>query len=182
MYLLLPIMLHSLLPKMLHHSCHFCCTHNYQKLCILNYRLQQEVDQERLKEAIRIANLESFIEELPLKAKTKIGASGNELSGGQRQRILIARAVYKKPPYLFLDEATSALDANNEKIIHDNLNDFFKGRTVVVIAHRLSTVKRADQIVVLKDGGIVEKGPHNELVHKKAEYYSLIKNQLELGA
>ncbi|MGB3108923.1 MULTISPECIES: peptidase domain-containing ABC transporter [Sphingobacterium] len=143
---------------------------------------KQEVDQERLKEAIRIANLESFIEELPLKAKTKIGASGNELSGGQRQRILIARAVYKKPPYLFLDEATSALDANNEKIIHDNLNDFFKGRTVVVIAHRLSTVKRADQIVVLKDGGIVEKGPHNELVHKKAEYYSLIKNQLELGA
>lgn len=140
-----------------------------------------DIDRERLCEAIRIANLETFIEELPLRTKTKIGASGNDLSGGQKQRILIARAVYKNPPYLFLDEATSALDANNERTIHDNLNEFFRGRTVVIIAHRLSTVKRADQIVVLNEGNIVEYGAHLELVQKKAEYYNLIKNQLELG-
>lgn len=140
-----------------------------------------EIDCGRLHEAIRIANLESFIDQLPLRTKTKIGASGNDLSGGQRQRILIARAVYKNPPYLFLDEATSALDAKNERVIHENLNEFFKGRTVVVIAHRLSTVKRADQIVVLQGGEIVEHGPHKELVGRKADYYNLIKDQLELG-
>jgi ATP-binding cassette subfamily B protein len=112
---------------------------------------------------------------------TKIGNTGIELSGGQKQRILIARAVYKNPQYIFFDEATSALDAENEKMIHDNLQEFFKGKTVVIIAHRLSTVKNADTIIVLKDGKIVEQGNHPELVYNKASYYDLVKNQLELG-
>jgi ATP-binding cassette subfamily B protein len=103
------------------------------------------------------------------------------ISGGQKQRILIARAVYKNPEFLFFDEATSALDANNEAVIMRNLDDFFKGRTVVVVAHRLSTVKNADQIIVLNKGEIVESGTHIELVTKQGYYYSLVKNQLELG-
>lgn len=139
------------------------------------------IDYEQLRLSVRIANLESFIDDLPLGFKTKIGHSGNELSGGQKQRILIARAVYKNPQYLFLDEATSALDADNEKMIHDNLQDFFSGRTVVIIAHRLSTVKRADQIIVLEQGKIVEQGNHSDLVEQKNIYYHLVKNQLELG-
>ena len=142
----------------------------------------EEIDYHKLNKAIEIANIKSFIEEKPLGLKTKIGASGNGLSGGQKQRILIARAVYKNPHYIFFDEATSALDAENEKIIHDNLQSFFKGRTVIIVAHRLSTVKNADQIIVLKKGQIVEQGNHKELVSKKGEYYNLIKNQLELGA
>lgn len=141
----------------------------------------EEIDYHKLNKAIEIANIKSFIEEKPLGLKTKIGASGNGLSGGQKQRILIARAVYKNPHYIFFDEATSALDAENEKIIHDNLQSFFKGRTVIIVAHRLSTVKNADQIIVLKKGQIVEQGNHKELVSKKGEYYNLIKNQLELG-
>jgi ATP-binding cassette subfamily B protein len=112
---------------------------------------------------------------------TKIGASGNGISGGQKQRILIARAVYKNPHYIFFDEATSALDAENEKIIHDNLQQFFKGKTVLIIAHRLSTVKNADQIIVLKNGEIAEIGNHQQLVQNKADYFNLVKNQLELG-
>ncbi|MRM96226.1 peptidase domain-containing ABC transporter [Riemerella anatipestifer] len=139
------------------------------------------VDYDRLKKAIKIANIEDFIYSLPLGLKTKIGASGNGISGGQRQRILIARAVYKNPYYIFFDEATSALDADNEKIIHDNLQSFFKGKTVVVIAHRLSTVKNADQIIVLDKGKVIELGNHQELVAKKGNYYHLVKNQLELG-
>jgi len=139
------------------------------------------IDKEKLKKAIKIANIESFIENLPLGYNTKIGASGNGISGGQRQRILIARAVYKNPHYIFFDEATSALDADNEKIIHENLQDFFKGKTVVIVAHRLSTVKNADQIIVLKNGQITEKGNHFELVRNKADYFNLVKNQLELG-
>ncbi|WP_289058379.1 peptidase domain-containing ABC transporter [uncultured Flavobacterium sp.] len=141
----------------------------------------ENVDMEKLKKAVRIASIEDFIESLPLKYNTKIGASGNGISGGQKQRILIARAVYKNPHYIFFDEATSALDAENEKIIHDNLQEFFKDKTVVIIAHRLSTVKSADNIVVLKDGEIVEKGSHSELVYNKGGYFNLVKNQLELG-
>lgn len=141
----------------------------------------KEGEYNRLMQAARTANIDEFVESLPLKFNTKIGASGNGISGGQKQRILIARAVYKDPHYIFFDEATSALDAENEKIIHDNLQSFFKGKTVIIVAHRLSTVKNADQIIVLKNGEIVEQGNHNELVNKKADYFNLVKNQLELG-
>jgi len=139
------------------------------------------INREKLEKSVQIANLHDFISSLPLGYNTKIGTSGNGLSGGQKQRILIARAVYKNPHYIFFDEATSALDADNEKIIHDNLQGFFKRKTVLIIAHRLSTVKNADQIIVLKNGEIVEKGNHNELIKNKADYYNLVKNQLELG-
>ena len=139
------------------------------------------IDPERLQIAIETANLSDFINTLPLGLHTKIGATGNGISGGQKQRILIARAVYKNPQYIFFDEATSALDAENEHIIHDKLQIFFKEKTVMIIAHRLSTVKNADQIVVLKAGKIVEKGNHNTLVEAKGEYFNLVKNQLELG-
>lgn len=139
------------------------------------------IDFEKVMYAAKIAAIIDFIENLPMNYHTKIGSSGIELSGGQKQRILIARAVYKNPDYLFLDEATSALDAENEKIIHDNLQSFFKGKTVIIVAHRLSTVKNADQIIVLKNGEIVEQGNHQSLVNRKADYYNLVKNQLELG-
>ncbi len=139
------------------------------------------IDEERLKRAVSIANIEDFILSLPLGYKTKIGASGNDISGGQKQRILIARAVYKDPHYIFLDEATSALDSENEKIIHERLHEFFKGKTVLIIAHRLSTVKKADNIVVLKNGSIVEQGNHKELVDIRSNYFNLVRNQLELG-
>lgn len=135
----------------------------------------------KLKKALKIANIYEFVTSLPLKYGTKIGVSGSGISGGQKQRILIARAVYKDPHYIFFDEATSSLDAENEKIIHDNLQEFFKHKTVVIIAHRLSTVKNADQIIVLKKGEIVEKGNHKELVDNHSEYFNLVKNQLELG-
>jgi ATP-binding cassette subfamily B protein len=140
------------------------------------------INKEKLQNAIKIANIEEFIKNLPLGFNTKIGASGNGISGGQKQRLLIARAVYKNPHYLFFDEATSALDAENEKVIHDNLQQFFKGKTVLIIAHRLSTVKNADQIIVLKNGEIVEIGNHQQLVQNKSEYFNLVKNQLELGS
>lgn len=139
------------------------------------------IDRQRLEHSVKIANIKTFIDNLPLRFKTKIGASGSGISGGQKQRILIARAVYKNPNYIFFDEATSALDAENEMVIHNNLHEFFKGKTVVIIAHRLSTVKNADQIIVLKNGQILEEGSHIELVEKKNEYYNLVKNQLELG-
>ena len=142
---------------------------------------QNIIDQERLKHAIDIANINDYINGLPLGLNTKIGMEGTGLSTGQKQRLLIARAVYKDPKYLFFDEATSALDANNEKVIMENLNTFFKNRTAVVIAHRLSTVKNAYQIVVLDKGKIVEVGNHKELVALKGNYYNLVKNQLELG-
>jgi len=128
-----------------------------------------------------VACIQSFIESLPLAYNTKIGGSGIGLSMGQQQRILIARAVYKDPKYLFFDEATSALDAETERAITGNLQRFFEGRTVVVIAHRLSTVRQADQIVVLEHGRIVERGSHAELVALQSRYYHLVKNQLELG-
>jgi len=139
------------------------------------------IDKERLLKAVKIANIESFIEDLPSGYNTKIGSSGVNVSGGQKQRILIARAVYKNPEYIYFDEATSALDANNEKVIMENLQEFYKGRTVVVVAHRLSTVKNADQIIVLDRGTIIEKGTHEALTAKRGAYYTLVKNQLELG-
>ncbi|MFM8914272.1 MAG: ATP-binding cassette domain-containing protein, partial [Flammeovirgaceae bacterium] len=139
------------------------------------------VDKKKLREAVHIANIRNFIEELPMAYNTRIGASGMGISGGQKQRILIARAVYKNPEFLFFDEATSSLDANNEAVIMKNLEGFFENRTVVVVAHRLSTVKNADQIIVLDKGEIVETGTHNELTSKQGYYYTLIKNQLELG-
>lgn len=139
-------------------------------------------DVAKLKHAIQVANISDFIESLPLGLSTKIGSEGNGISQGQKQRILIARAVYKDPEYIFFDEATNALDANNEKVIMENLESFFKGRTVVVVAHRLSTVKNADNIVVLDKGIIIEQGTHAELTKSKGEYYQLVKNQLELGS
>ncbi|MNJ83701.1 Lactococcin-G-processing and transport ATP-binding protein LagD [compost metagenome] len=138
------------------------------------------VDRSKLKKAVEVANIKEFIEELPLSYNTKIGADGMGISGGQKQRLLIARAVYKNPDFLFFDEATSALDANNERIIMENLEVFFKGRTVVVIAHRLSTVKHADQIVVMDKGEVIEIGTHVDLLEQKGSYYNLVKNQLEL--
>ena len=118
---------------------------------------------------------------LPLKYNTQIGRDGVGLSQGQKQRILIARAVYKNPSFIFLDEATNALDAKNEKVIVENLNKFYKGRTVVVVAHRLSTVKNANQIVVLDNGKVVEIGNHVSLIKKQGVYYNLVRDQLELG-
>ncbi|TVR84986.1 MAG: peptidase domain-containing ABC transporter [Saprospirales bacterium] len=140
-----------------------------------------ETDYQKVLDSLKTANLLEFVESLPLSLNTKIGAKGNGVSQGQRQRLLIARAVYKNPEFLFFDEATNALDANNEKIIMENLNNFLKNRTAIVVAHRLSTVKNADQIIVLEEGEVVEKGTHQELVQLKGHYYTLVKNQLELG-
>jgi ATP-binding cassette subfamily B protein len=146
-----------------------------------NICVYEEPDPNRLRYASNIANIDTFITGLPMGYSTKIGNVGNGISAGQRQRILIARAVYKDPKMIFLDEATSTLDANNERQIIEKLEQFFTDRTVVVIAHRLSTVKNADQIVVLDEGKIAETGSHAELVRMKGKYYQLIKNQLELG-
>ena len=139
------------------------------------------IDKKKLAHAVNVANIKEFIESLPLSYNTKIGMEGVGLSTGQKQRLFIARAVYKNPNFLFFDEATSALDANNEKTIMENLNIFFENKTVVVIAHRLSTVKNAHQIVVLDKGKIVEVGNHKKLIEDKGNYYNLVKNQLELG-
>lgn len=139
------------------------------------------VDHERLLQSCRIANILSFIDTLPNGFNTKLGAEGVGVSQGQRQRLLIARAIYKDPEYLFFDEATNALDANNEKAIVENLHEFFKSRTVVIVAHRLSTVKDADNIIVLHNGKIVEQGSHSQLTSMRGRYYELVKNQLELG-
>jgi ATP-binding cassette, subfamily B, bacterial len=141
----------------------------------------ENIDAQKLQKSINVANIQAFIDGLPLGYHTKIGAEGMGISQGQRQRILIARAVYKDPDYIFFDEATNALDANNEAIIVHNLTEFFKGRTVVVVAHRLSTVKNADQIVVMEQGRIAETGTHSDLVAMRGAYYELVKNQLELG-
>ena len=141
----------------------------------------ESIDKERLLHAVTVANIREFIDSLPLGYNTKIGMEGNGVSQGQRQRILIARAVYKDPEFIFLDEATNALDANNEKEIMEHLHRFYRGRTVVVVAHRLSTVRDADNIVVLDKGRVAEEGTHEELTAKRGIYYELVKNQLELG-
>lgn len=140
-----------------------------------------DIDVDRLEMASKIANIHDYVIGLPLKYKTLIGCDGVGLSQGQKQRILIARAVYKNPDFIFLDEATNALDAKNERAIVENLNEFYKGRTVVVVAHRLSTVKNADQIIVIDGGKVLEIGNHHNLIEKKGAYYNLVKNQLELG-
>ena len=140
-----------------------------------------EIDKERLLKAAEIACIHDYVMGLPLKYNTKIGRDGMGLSQGQKQRILIARAVYKDPDYIFLDEATNSLDANNERMIVEHLGEFYKGKTVVIVAHRLSTVKNADQIVVLDKGKVVEIGNHSVLTAKRGAYYNLVKNQLELG-
>lgn len=140
------------------------------------------IDRERLLYAVEMANIREFIESLPLKYNTRIGNTGQGLSQGQKQRLLIARAIYRNPEYLFFDEATNALDTDNERVIQGNLDKFFQDKTVVIVAHRLSTVKNADQIVVLKEGEITEQGTHAELIDRKGDYYHLVKNQLELSA
>ncbi len=143
---------------------------------------EDDIDTEKLFHAIKLANVKDIIKNLPLGINTKIGSNGLGLSQGQKQRILIARALYKNPAILFFDEATNALDANNERAILEQMDSFFKQRTVIVVAHRLSTVKNADQIIVLEDGEIKEVGIHDELIRLKGKYYTLVQNQLELGA
>lgn len=140
-----------------------------------------EIDIDRLHHAVEVANIGDYINSLPLGYSTKIGMEGNGLSAGQRQRILIARAVYKNPEYIFFDEATNSLDAYNESIIMNNLQTFYKGKTVLVVAHRLSTVRHADKIIVLDHGKVIEEGTHEELTARRGAYYTLVKNQLELG-
>lgn len=141
----------------------------------------EKIDMDALNQAVELANIADFIERLPLGLNTKIGTEGTGISMGQKQRILIARAIYRNPDFMFLDEATNSLDANNESVILEKLESFFRGRTVVVVAHRLSTVKNADQIVVLDNGVITERGTHQELISLKGAYFKLVKNQLELG-
>ena len=145
---------------------------------ITESRANKPTDRKRLMEAVAMANLTELVDNLPLGYDTYIGEQGILLSGGEKQRLLIARAIYKNPDYLFFDEATSALDAENEKVITDNLRSFYKGKTVVIIAHRLSTVRSADQIYVMNKGKIMEKGNHPQLVEQKGIYHQLIMNQL----
>lgn len=140
------------------------------------------INKRKLLKAVKVANIQTFIESLPLGYNTKIGQDGLGLSQGQKQRLLIARAVYKNPEYIFFDEATTALDAYNEMLIMENLEDYFRGRTVIVVAHRLSTVMNADNIVVLEGGEIIEQGTHEDLTYRRGAYYQLVRNQLELGA
>jgi ATP-binding cassette subfamily B protein len=140
-----------------------------------------EIDVDRLRHAVQVANIQDFIHSLPMGYDTKIGMEGSGISQGQRQRLLIARAVYKNPEFIFLDEATNSLDANNERVIMDNLNEFYRGKTVLIVAHRLSTVKHADNIIVMNRGHIIEQGTHQQLTDKRGAYYTLVKNQLELG-
>lgn len=140
-----------------------------------------EIDVERLEQAARIACIHEYVQSLPLKYNTKVGRDGTGLSQGQKQRILIARAVYKNPDFIFLDEATNSLDAQNEHDIVANLERFYTGKTVIIVAHRLSTVKNADNIIVIDKGRIVETGNHDDLIALRGYYFNLVKNQLELG-
>jgi len=141
----------------------------------------ETIDEILLVKAAETANIRGFIDSLPLGYNTKIGANGHGLSEGQKQRLLIARVVYKNPAIVIFDEATNSLDANTEKAIVENLTDFFGGKTVIIVAHRLSTVRNADKIVLLDNGQIIETGNHESLIEKKGAYYNLVKNQLELG-
>lgn len=141
----------------------------------------ESINEQWLINSCKTANILSFIESLPLGFDTKLGAEGADISGGQKQRLAIARAIYKNPQFIFFDEATNSLDAENEKVIIENLQRFFSGKTVIIVAHRLSTVKNADKIVVMENGEIAEEGTHDELARKKGKYYQLVKNQLELG-
>ena len=141
----------------------------------------KEIDVSKLEDASKIACIHDYVMSLPLKYNTLIGRDGVGLSKGQIQRILIARAVYKNPDFIFLDEATNSLDAKNEREIVENLEKFYQGRTVIVVAHRLSTVRNADNIIVIENGEIAEMGSHKELIEKKGAYFNLVKNQLELG-
>lgn len=142
---------------------------------------EERIDEKRLAHAVTVANIREFIDSLPLGYNTKIGMEGNGISQGQKQRLLIARAVYKNPDFLFFDEATNSLDANNEQEIMGKLHHFYQGKTVVVVAHRLSTVRDADRIIVLDKGRIAEEGTHEQLINLKGLYYQLIRKQLELG-
>lgn len=139
------------------------------------------IDREKLKNASYISNIDELIDKLPNRLNTELGTSGIRLSGGQEQRLMIARAVYKNPEFIFFDEATSSLDANNEKVIMEKLNSFLENKTALIVAHRLSTVKNADIIIVLENGEIVEQGNHSDLTALKGKYFELVKNQLELG-
>jgi ATP-binding cassette subfamily B protein len=140
----------------------------------------KEIDYNRFNQATEICNLHEFVDLLPMGFKTRIGTNGMGLSGGQKQRILIARAIYKNPSFLFFDEATSSLDANNEKSIISKMKTYLKDKTVIIIAHRLSTVKNADQIIVLDKGKIKESGTHNQLIKNRNIYYELVSNQLDI--
>ena len=140
-----------------------------------------EIDMKRLRRAIRMANVDDYVDSLPLGLSTKIGMEGCGLSAGQRQRLLIARALYKDPDFIFFDEATNSLDANNERTVMENLHEACRGKTVLIVAHRLSTVKDADNIIVLDKGRVVEQGTHRQLTEQRGVYYTLVKNQLELG-
>lgn len=153
----------------------------FSESILYNITLDKEADLGRFYISLKLANIYDFVKSLPLQEKTVIGALGVDLSHGQKQRILIARVIYKNPDYLFFDEATNSLDAENEKIITENINTFFKNKSVIIIAHRLSTVRNADQIVVLDNGSIIESGTHDELIKLKGKYYHLVKYQLELG-
>jgi len=177
--------LNNISPKAWRHECGVVMQEGYvfNDTIAKNIAVGEDyVDREKLEHAIKVANISDYIDGLPLGYNTKIGSEGSGLSTGQKQRLFIARSVYKNPSYLFFDEATSALDANNEKVIMENLNNFFKDKTAVVIAHRLSTVKNAHQIVVLDKGKVIEQGNHEELIKQKGSYYELVKNQLELGS
>jgi ATP-binding cassette subfamily B protein len=142
---------------------------------------EEHIDRRKLLYAAKVANIQNFIESLPLGYNTKIGQDGVGLSQGQRQRLLIARAIYKDPAYIFFDEATNSLDAYNERVIMHNLEHAFRNKTVMIVAHRLSTVRNADHIIVLEKGELVEQGNHQELTDKRGAYYHLVKDQLELG-
>jgi len=141
---------------------------------------KEEILYDRLEYACHIANIKEFINSLPLKYKTKVGSEGIGLSQGQKQRLLIARAVYKNPEIIIFDVATNSLDSNNENEILKHLEQFFKGKTVIIVAHRLSTIKNADHIVIMNRGKIIECGNHNELISKSGEYFKLVKNQLNI--